>query len=70
MKEGFEELLGVFNLEPSILRLVPNYQSACFNILNNIFKMSHQADVMLPSIYELMLQTNFTEFLDFVPGSE
>ena len=63
MKEGFEELLGVFNLEPSILRLVPNYQSACFNILNNIFKMSHQADVMLPSIYELMLQTNFTEFL-------
>ena len=25
--------------------------------------MSHHADVMLPSIYELMLQTNFTEFL-------
>ena len=63
MREGFEELLGIFKLEPSILRLVPNYQTPCFNILNSIFNMSHQAEILPFSVYELMLQTNFTEFL-------
>lgn len=63
MREGFEELLEIFKLEPSILRLSPNYQTPCFHILNNIFSMSRQAEIMPSSVYELMLQTNFTEFL-------
>lgn len=63
LKEGFEELFSVFRIQPSILRLKPSYQSTAFSVLNNIFKLSHQSDTLPESVYEVMLQTKFTEFL-------
>lgn len=63
MKEGYEEILSIFQLQPSILRLTPNHQHTCFHILNNIFKLSKCSEQMSDSVYEILLQAKFTEFL-------
>ncbi|MDO4324824.1 MAG: helix-turn-helix domain-containing protein [bacterium] len=63
LKEGFEELFSIFQIQPSIIRLTPNHQNACFQLLNSIYNLSKQASSMHSSVYEVLLQAKFTEFL-------
>ncbi len=63
MAKGYEELFTVFKLQPPILRLRPGQQNACFTLLNDICALSHHKESMPFAVYEVLVQTKFTEFL-------
>ncbi|MDO4295952.1 MAG: helix-turn-helix domain-containing protein [bacterium] len=63
LKDGFEELFEIFQIQPSILRLTPSHQNICFQLLNSIYNISKRASEMPYAVYELLLQAKFTEFL-------